>query len=136
MLLKQSLIIHFTFRPFATSFGGVGAMTKDQFYAVNGFSNSFWGWGGEDDEMYNRIQYHNMSMYKYSPEVARYTMLSHKKASANPERFNLLKNGSERYSTDGLNSLNYKLLDIQLKLLYTHITVELTNFPPPQSNEL
>ena len=111
-------------------------MTKDQFYKVNGFSNSFWGWGGEDDDMYNRIQYHNMSIYKYSPEVARYTMLSHQQASANPERLDLIKNGSERYSTDGLNSLKYKRLDIQLKPLYTHITVELTDFPHPQNNEL
>lgn len=111
-------------------------MTKDQFYMVNGFSNSFWGWGGEDDDMYNRILFHNMSIYKYSPEVARYTMLSHQQASANPERLNLIKNGSERYSTDGLNNLKYKRVDIQLNRLYTHITVELTNFPHPQNNEL
>lgn len=29
-------------------------MTKDQIYFVNGFSNKFSGWGGEDDDMYNR----------------------------------------------------------------------------------
>ena len=29
-------------------------MTTKQFKAVNGFSNSFWGWGGEDDDMSNR----------------------------------------------------------------------------------
>ncbi len=77
-----------------------------------------------------------MSIYKYSPEVARYTMLSHQQASANPERLNLIKNGSERYSTDGLNSLKYRRLDIQLKPLFTHITVELTGFPHLQNNEL
>lgn len=26
-------------------------MTKDQFLQVNGFSNTYWGWGGEDDDL-------------------------------------------------------------------------------------
>ncbi len=26
-------------------------MTKDQFHKVNGFPNSYWGWGGEDDDL-------------------------------------------------------------------------------------
>ncbi|UYV79375.1 hypothetical protein LAZ67_17002359, partial [Cordylochernes scorpioides] len=33
-------------------YGGVSAMTARQVEAVNGFSNKFWGWGGEDDDMY------------------------------------------------------------------------------------
>ena len=31
-------------------------MTKDQILFVNGFSNQFSGWGGEDDDMFNRCQ--------------------------------------------------------------------------------
>lgn len=31
--------------------GGVLAIRMNHFYAVNGFSNEFWGWGGEDDDM-------------------------------------------------------------------------------------
>lgn len=31
------------------------AFNRKDFEAINGFPNTFWGWGGEDDEMYSRI---------------------------------------------------------------------------------
>lgn len=36
-------------------FGGVVAFNQEDFEKINGFPNTFWGWGGEDDEMYSRI---------------------------------------------------------------------------------
>ena len=50
-------LISLNFRlPYVSIFGGVSAMTKDQILFVNGFSNKFSGWGGEDDDMFNRCQ--------------------------------------------------------------------------------
>ena len=43
--------------PYSTIFGGAGSFTKQHFNLINGFSNKFWGWGGEDDDLYNRYIY-------------------------------------------------------------------------------
>jgi predicted glycosyltransferase involved in capsule biosynthesis len=40
--------------PYETFFGGVTIYTKTTFEKINGFSQRYWGWGGEDDEMYQR----------------------------------------------------------------------------------
>lgn len=37
-------------------FGGIVSVNKEQFELMNGYPNSFWGWGGEDDELFKRIQ--------------------------------------------------------------------------------
>ncbi|KAK7076306.1 hypothetical protein SK128_001030 [Halocaridina rubra] len=46
--------------PYYQFFGGAILLTTDQFKTVNGFSNSLWGWGGSDDEMWNRIKVSGM----------------------------------------------------------------------------
>ena len=37
-------------------FGGIVAFTSDMFTKINGYPNNFWGWGGEDDEIYKRTR--------------------------------------------------------------------------------
>ncbi|CAG9130616.1 unnamed protein product [Plutella xylostella] len=67
-------------------FGGVSAMTVEQFKNVNGFSNKYWGWGGEDDDMSHRLKRKNYHIARYKMSIARYAMLAHKKSSPNPKR--------------------------------------------------
>lgn len=40
--------------PYNEFFGGVSGLTVEQFWKINGFPNAFWGWGGEDDDLWNR----------------------------------------------------------------------------------
>ena len=58
-------------------FGGASAISKDHFLLVNGFSNAFFGWGAEDDDMYRRIRRLKLKLSRYPLTIARYTMLSH-----------------------------------------------------------
>ncbi|CAB4058828.1 Beta-1,4-N-acetylgalactosaminyltransferase bre-4,Beta-1,4-galactosyltransferase 3 [Lepeophtheirus salmonis] len=99
--------------PYSDIFGGVSAMSVRHFKEVNGFSNSYWGWGAEDDDMFNR----------------RYKMLKHAKDAPNPERFKMLFSGVKRIESDGFNTLKYKLLKIQYYKLYTWILADLSQVP-------
>lgn len=42
--------------PYNEFFGGVSGLTVEQFQKINGFPNAFWGWGGEDDDLWNRYR--------------------------------------------------------------------------------
>lgn len=109
--------------PYATIFGGVTAMTREQFEKVNGFSNMYFGWGGEDDDMSVRIRSHGYQVARYSNDIARYKSMGHAKADKNPGRLKLLNQGPTRFRTDGLNSLNYTRLDYEAGKLYTWVLV-------------
>jgi len=116
--------------PYDDIFGGVSAMTVDQFRAVNGFSNLFWGWGGEDDDMANRLRVKKLFISRYPANIARYKMLKHGKEKANPERFKYLYSGAKRMARDGYNSLKYRKVDLMLKKLYTWVLVDLPHLKP------
>ncbi|XP_063365890.1 beta-1,4-N-acetylgalactosaminyltransferase bre-4-like [Cydia amplana] len=102
-------------------FGGVTAMTLEQFKKVNGYSNRYWGWGAEDDDMFHRLRMMGYRITRYNMSVARYTMLSHSKALPNPKRMHLLPGMKNKSKKDGLSSLEYVVIKRNLHQLYTHI---------------
>eukprot|EP00095_Tigriopus_kingsejongensis_P011727 maker-scaffold213_size254208-snap-gene-1.27 protein:Tk11727 transcript:maker-scaffold213_size254208-snap-gene-1.27-mRNA-1 annotation:"beta- -n-acetylgalactosaminyltransferase bre-4" len=116
--------------PYDDIFGGVSAMKVEHFREVNGFSNMFWGWGGEDDDISNRLRQKKLYISRYPANIARYKMLRHSKDKANPERFKFLYSGAKRMAKDGYNSLKYKRNDILFKRLYTWILVDLPHLKP------
>lgn len=107
------------------AFGGVSAMLRNHFLTCNGYSNSFFGWGGEDDDLRDRILAKNLSYCRFSPELSRYHMIPHKQEQKNPERLNLLRIGAVKRDTDGLNSVQYKVLKFEKRPLYNYFLVEL-----------
>jgi len=111
--------------PYRTLFGGIAAFRRDQFVLVNGFSNRYWGWGAEDDDMSNRIAYHGLFISRYSPNIARYKMLRHKHQKVNFSRYKVLHKGKQRFLSDGLCNLNYTVEEITKKKLYTLVKVKL-----------
>merc|ERR1719479_427048 len=78
--------------PYDDLFGGATAMTVDQFKTVNGYSNKFWGWGGEDDDMTNRLKQKNLNVSRYPENIARYWMLKHAPSPVSRNRFNSMQN--------------------------------------------
>ena len=111
--------------PYRAIFGGATVVSVDQFRKLNGYSNMFWGWGGEDDDMSKRIQFHGLKITRYPANIGRYTMIKHEQEKTNNLRQAFLASGPRRYTTDGLNSLSYSLVAKSLEPLYTQLAVRL-----------
>jgi hypothetical protein len=63
--------------PYPTICGGVLAIFKEHFEQINGFFNSLYGWGGEDDDLSRRIQRQNLTIVRSPANIARFHMLEH-----------------------------------------------------------
>ncbi|OWF50935.1 Beta-1,4-N-acetylgalactosaminyltransferase bre-4 [Mizuhopecten yessoensis] len=101
---------------FPNLIGGVTQLPRAAFEKINGFSNLYFGWGGEDDDLGIRLSH---QIPKGSITV-RYMVVS-----PNHERFQLLRNTTRRIKNDGLNTLKYRVLHKKEEKLYANITVEI-----------
>ncbi|KAM3624346.1 uncharacterized protein V6R79_022254 [Siganus canaliculatus] len=113
--------------PYAQIFGGVSAMSKDQYLKINGFPNNYWGWGGEDDDVSNRLKCKGMSISRPNSVTGKYRMIRHqrdKHNESNPRRFKQITNTKETMNQDGINSLSYKVVKVEKFDLFTKITVD------------
>ncbi|NWV20309.1 B4GT5 galactosyltransferase, partial [Origma solitaria] len=127
--------------PYNEFFGGVSGLTVKQFQKINGFPNAFWGWGGEDDDLWNRVQYAGYSVTRPEGDTGKYKSIPHhhrgevqflgrqvnffKNPKALYKEYALLRKSKERQALDGLNNLNY-FPNVTYDALYKNITVNLT----------
>lgn len=111
--------------PYPDYFGGVTIFARDTFKKINGFSNEFWGWGAEDDDLRDRCDGEKI---KIERRLCIFKSLYHKPSGEinggkpssdtikNRERyFYNKKNNKYYYKEEGLNSLNYKINSIEEK---------------------
>ncbi|BFZ13996.1 hypothetical protein BsWGS_17035 [Bradybaena similaris] len=108
--------------------GGVIAFTRDQYQTINGNSNLYFGWGGEDDELHQRIGNKNWTRILPEEDVGLYIMLDHERQETkhqNDQRFEILKSVNQRQDIEGLNTSKYKVNSIKRDQLFTWINVSL-----------
>jgi len=113
---------------YAKYFGGAEMFTKADYEKVNGYSNSFWYWGGEDDNLLVRTKQNKMRIHRQPVDIARYTAIKHTPSKerlpiAEKEKFRFKSNPYNK--KDGLNTLQYELMDVKEYPLYTHVKVNL-----------
>ena len=63
--------------PMRPHVGGALMMSRDDYIAVNGYSNRYWGWGLEDNDMYQRLYavFHNVT--RLPQAIGSYTAMGH-----------------------------------------------------------
>jgi hypothetical protein len=96
--------------PYRNYIGGVLLATVGAFHAVNGFSNNYWGYGCEDDDLFCRIK---ASYLPLERRQGRYRSLPHPKGHAKSENivlWNRMQRGAVEWKKDGLNSAHFAIL--------------------------
>lgn len=102
-------IIHFDANnekyQFDTFFGGVEGFNSTMFEKVNGFPNNFFGWGGEDDAIYNRIVANNLMFYR--PKYGKFKLEQHPQSTdLNSEKSNLILEDLIHWKNNGIHQVN------------------------------
>ena len=103
--------------------GGVLAMNHQQYIRVGGYSNGYWGWGFEDDDIYYRMKNANFTVDRLSPEVGFYKIISYKGGDIDKEKTHAQnrvsaaysvasREGRVNYTEDGIQSVNATILKI------------------------
>lgn len=110
-------------------FGGIILFTKEDYEKINGFSNEYWGWGGEDDDLLFRVRRKGMKESRRVPGAAR--SLKHERSldkeryMKNIETLNNTRAGAKNPDEDGLNNVNYKILKDKSNEEYYMFEVEI-----------
>lgn len=96
--------------PYQYCFGGVTAFDAESFLKCNGFNNDFWGWGGEDDDLFNRTL---LASVKTTFHNYKYYSLKHTKQPITLQyqtNKHLVLKTSDTWQKSGLNSLRYRII--------------------------
>jgi predicted glycosyltransferase involved in capsule biosynthesis len=101
-------------RPYFSHFGGVLLVNKRVFFAINGFSNKYRGWGKEDDDLYARVRFAGFRItfkpyrFRSLPHDGSYRG-NHAHFAANCRRYERMARGKVDFRLEGVSSLSYTL---------------------------
>jgi len=132
---------------YGTEFGGVTMLKKEHYLAANGYSNLFWGWGREDDDMVYRVKFAGLQIRKpVNYDSGRYSMIPHQHPWAfrnsritdknSDLRFLDLKSigmSKKRAKFEGISSIEYKLKKEEKEPGYIKLNVD---FRPLDVNKI
>lgn len=107
-----------------TFLGAAVAILSDHYKLVNGYSNKFFKWGGEDDDFYNRVKSKGLQVMRFEATISSYFELTHKQAERNDKRRQILAEG-KRWFHEGLNTTRYKVIRRLNESLCTRIIISL-----------
>ncbi len=88
-------------------FGGVVLFNTEDYIKCGGFSNNFWGWGGEDNEIFNHLTAIGMRIQR---RICSYESLYHPRSCKNPLGYDpekLAQSKIPRQPGDGLGFTKY-----------------------------
>ena len=68
--------------PYDNFFGAVTGFTTGNMRQINGFPNVYWGWGGEDDEIWQRVRYAGLPVSRMKGRNGYYDVIMHHHNSA------------------------------------------------------
>ena len=127
-------VSQFNFQPRPINeLGGVTMFDKKSYIEVNGYSNNYWGWGVEDNDLGERCRKKNIT---FSLREGRYLSLPHKPSGdtmggitsqeTNENRKYFIDNiDSDDFFQSGLSNLKYQKIKEEVTAAYTKIMVEL-----------
>lgn len=119
---------------YPTIFGGVVSFRICDYKRVNGFSNLFWVWGGEDDDLYQRVKLKNMKITRGNENITRYTMLRHanreliRTEKQKRESLKAMEVAIDQFESDGLNSVKYRVIERRNENYHTLIKIDLMKY--------
>ena len=122
--------------------GGAFLLQTAHFQTMNGLSNKYFGWGQEDDDLYNRVILSFGSIARLPVKFGRYQALNHARIKGldhtlmfNQGRKQLL-NANVDYSKDGVKQVNYRVVKYSEYDTHDRILVDiLLDFMPKSLDE-
>jgi hypothetical protein len=123
-----------SFRP-AHYFSGAISIRTEQVFAANGYSNEYWGWGKEDDDLFFRLlmagflcyfdlrgEYEDLPNPRHQ-QVRRDNTATRRQVALNRQRRSRLQRGLEQPQVDGLSTLRHEVVRSSTEEGYEKIAV-------------